>query len=364
MGFFWSSCTMPLPLGPAILTGMIFSFKRWSLVGLVSIVVTITLQNFVGKPNLYEPRKGYWRENTLKLHSAILTNHLPSGTTWLSLGANSTNLRVGSVFLAEWLHRKTGKSLFSIYYWMDNAALATNFFLLFLFFELFVSSAWALFGATLFYFFQITTYFNHYFHPWDRISLIFWIVLLALIFKGKTLSHNILTWLVFCVGIFFKFDLIIVTGVATVFSFSRDSHLSKKFLGPAMFVAGLLLLSVFSRYRPGGSPLDFRDIELYKTIIRGNLSVLINNGFTWPPFLMFCIPIVGGLLGWKKMDPFSKTAFSFGLLALPIYFVSSWFHETRAEVPFLLMMMPGALVGLSLLFPEKREFQLERPSIN
>ncbi|MCX6102646.1 MAG: hypothetical protein NT000_05210, partial [Proteobacteria bacterium] len=42
--------------------------------------------------------------------------------------------------------------------------------------------------------------------------------------------------------------------------------------------------------------------------------------------------------------------FIIGILALPSYFVSSWFHETRAEMPILLLLLPGALEFYQRLF--------------
>ena len=329
--------------------------SRFFLVLALGVTLTATLQFYVGKPSLYGPRQSYWGESTLKLHSAILTNKLQKGDTWTSLGANSTNLRVGVVYLAEWLHRFSGKSLFSIYFWIDNAALTINFVFLFYFLLLFFSAEWALSGTLFFYASQITTYFNHYFHPWDRLSLSFWIMVLALGYVAKKAQDYLILSSIFFLGIFIKFDLVCATGVLFVFCWFAPGMRPKALIPLFLFLVGFGILSFLAYLRPGGSPLDFTSLSLYKQIILGNLAYIKEYGFIYPPNLVFTLPLVIGLFGLKQMNLFARICFLLGTLALPAYFISSWFHETRAEMPYFLLMLPGTIVGLKTIFESAGE---------
>ena len=335
-------------------TNMKLKIYQLSYILLLGIVLTITLQVFIGKPVLYNLRQGYWKDSSIKLHNGILTNQLPEGTTWESLGANTTNLRVGVVFFAELLHRVSHKSIFSIYYWIDNIALVLNFILIFIVLSFVVNVEWALIGSLFFYFCQITTYFNHYFHPWDRISLSFWILLLGLIYKSTHHNLNRIIFLVFLMGLFVKYDLIIISGVVTLFFMFTQPRTKKVFLGPVMFIVGFTSLLIFTKFRPGGDPLSLTTLSIYNPVIRlvinGNISYIKQYGFSYPPFLVFIFPLLGGLLGFKKMEVFSKACFIIGALALPCYFMTSWFHETRAEMPLLLLLLPGSLEFYQRLF--------------
>lgn len=329
---------------------MKFSFKQLLVVLLSAIVITTTLQTYIGKPFLYSVRQGYWKESTLNLHKAILSNHPPAGTTWVSLGANGTNTRFAVVFLAECLHRLTHKSLFSIYYWFDNAALTLNFVLLFLFLSLFVTADWALSGTIFFYFLQITTYLNHYFHPWDRISLSFWLIMLAFIYKNKPRTFGLTFLATFFLGLCVKYDLIIVSVVTSVFYYFRKNNPRQLVAGPLLFCLGFGFLSFLGHWRSGGVPLSPFDLSLYSTLLKGNFDYIKNFGLAYPPFLVFFLPMVCAVLGWKAADLFPRVCFCIGAIGLFGYFFTSWFHETRAEMPFLLLIFPASLQGMKHLF--------------
>lgn len=324
--------------------------KQLLLVVFTGIITTITLQTYIGKPNLYTFRQNYFKDSTLNMHSAILTNRPPQGTTWLSLQANGTNMRFGVVFLAEFLHRISHKSLLSIYYWLDNAALILNFVLLFLFLNLFITADWALAGAVFFYSLQVTTYMNHYFHPWDRISLSFWLVMLSIIYNYKT---KIPAWIplnVFLLGMCVKYDLIVISLVATAFFFLGKAPLRKFWIAPAMFLLGVGFFLLMNYLRSGGIPLSQSGLSLFKELIKGNLGFIRAYGFSYPPFLVFSLPIVFGVFGWRVTNLFGKVCFVTGILGLIGYFFASWFHETRAEMPYLLLIFPCALQGMKSIF--------------
>jgi len=322
------------------------TFSQLFLVLALGALMTATLQYYVGKPILYGPRQSYWGESTLKLHSAILTNKLSKGDTWISLGANSTNLRVGVIFLADWLHKISGKSLFSIYFWIDNAALTLNFVLLFYFLSLFFSAEWALSGTLFFYISQITTYYNHYFHPWDRLSLSFWIAVLYLGYAGKEIKYYSILGLLFFIGIFIKFDLICVTPVLFLFYWFSPGCRRKAGIPAILAVTGFTMLFGLALLRPGGSPLNYNSLVLYQQVVQGNFRYIKEYGLIYPPNLVFTLPVAIGIFGWKSMNLFVRVCFLLGTLALPAYFVSSWFHETRAEMPYFLLILPGTIEGL------------------
>ena len=327
-------------------------FAQVVIVFMLGIILTTTLQVYIGKPILYAARQGYYHEKTLTLHSAILTNNLPKGVTWSSLGANTTNLRIVVIYLAEWLHQLSGKSLFSIYFWIDNAAMVLNFVLLFCFLAIFFSAEWALFGGVFFYFLQTTTYFNHYFHPWDRLSLTFWILSLGGIYLARRATDYLGLLLVFLIGLLVKFDLIIVTAIPFIYYWFQPRDRWKALMGPLSFIMGFGMLWYLVKMRPGGPTADSPSIEVYKPILIGNLKSIRDYGFTYSPNLVFSLPIVVGFLGWKHMELFVRVCFVIGILGLPAYFMTVWFNETRAEMPLLLLILPGTIEGFKTIFSE------------
>ena len=101
----------------------------WLLALAVSCCLTLTNQVWIGGMSIYA---GNRVEQRLRLHAAILSNHLPEGVkTWTSLGANGFNIRVLTVWTAEGLHRLTGQSIERCYWVIETCALLRCCLLLF-----------------------------------------------------------------------------------------------------------------------------------------------------------------------------------------------------------------------------------------
>ena len=75
---------------------------------LLLLVFSLTLisQKWVGGATVYLPELEGRRQ---LLHEAIYQNRLPQGfSSWTELGANDVNVRVGTVYFVESLHRASG----------------------------------------------------------------------------------------------------------------------------------------------------------------------------------------------------------------------------------------------------------------
>lgn len=162
--------------------------------------MTLILQQYVGEITVYRnsltPKK-------LIEHKSILNNELPKGiTTWEQMGANGCNIRILTIYFAEKLHNTLGLSLALIYKLIDTVFLFLCFLACFIYLSKWFDYSYCLIGVLFTGVVFIMTYHVYYFHPWDRISLFTWIVLMILLRDKKTICMGLL--LVF--SMFIKYD--------------------------------------------------------------------------------------------------------------------------------------------------------------
>lgn len=322
-----------------------YRFRGGVLILIFALLQTTTLQHWIGEHHLYGPRQFALKNKTLELHEAILTNKLKEGKTWNDYGGGSLNHRIGAVYIAEALRRISGKSLFSIYKWMDHAALFSVLVILFLFLRTQASSEYALIGTLFFATSQVTTYFYHYFHPWDRISQLLWV--LGLWFVSKNQLKRVIAILV--LGVIVKYDFLMLASVYTLFLFFSGRAVESFWKGGTVTIVGIVTFLCVRALIPNSdisvSPVWDRDWSFLST----NLYLMKEAGLTYPPILVFSVPTLITLFGWNKLTPFQKGGAITALIATPIYFLTSFFNETRAEMPLLMMLLPSALRASSHL---------------
>ena len=111
----------------------------------------------------------------------ILENRAQSPGEKRALGVNTTNIRIGTVYAAEAIHRATGLSISRVYRVMDTVALFAALPLVFWLFRRMASREYALLAMLYVGSILPLTYFLFYFHPWDRPTLVLWILMLACI---------------------------------------------------------------------------------------------------------------------------------------------------------------------------------------
>src|SRR5688500_5661133 len=87
--------------------------------------LALVLQKWVGGATIYHP--GY-AEARRVLHESIFRNQLPPDRrSWSELGANGTNIRIATVYVAEAAHRFSEIDVLTIYKGLDTAALFASF---------------------------------------------------------------------------------------------------------------------------------------------------------------------------------------------------------------------------------------------
>ncbi len=193
-------------------------------------VITIALQAWVGRNTIYSERLEASRQ---VLHQSIVKNKPPEGYTWKMLGAtNSLKIRVFTVFLVEKIHQLTKYELYKLYMILDTLCIFAIIIALFAYLKKWLDNIYCLVGVLYFCCILPLTYFLHYFHPWDRLSLLIWIFLLYLIREGKILIFIF----VLVVSIAVKFDTILIPGLYFIYKVSRENW-QKTFLSLPFSIA-------------------------------------------------------------------------------------------------------------------------------
>ena len=301
-------------------------------------IVTITMQSWIGGATIY---RAEYAERVAMAHRAIVANRPPDGVSWTAAGLNSTNIRVGVPFAVEALSRSTGVGVIRLYRLVDTAALFAALVLLAVLLRRIVDPVYAALGALAFASVLPLTYQLFYYHPWDRVSLINWIVLLLLAERQR------IGWFaaMLPVAIAVKFDVILLPGLILLMRAPISTRL-RDHVRPLALCAGLFAVS-FGTYwllrfvRPGG----------FEPVARGplfqhNLEALRELNIAYPPFLGFALLIPLAVYGLRSGTRFTRACVVFAFPLLGVFLLQSRFEEFRCEVPVFLMLLPSALIGL------------------
>jgi hypothetical protein len=80
---------------------------------------------------------------------------------------------------------------------------------------------------------------------------------------------------------------------------------------------------------------------------------MLTTHIGFPPLLVFGIPTLLAVAGWRTGDRFQRATAFFALPMCGILFLMTNFIEVRAEMPLYFLLSPLALAGLKrLLEPE------------
>ena len=314
--------------------------QAWLLAIAISAIATLTNQGWVGPKTIYaddlEPAR-------TRLHNAILTNTLPPGVdSWSSVGANSFNARLLVAWLAEGVHRLTGASLSRSYFFVETVSVFVCCLLLFVLID---SYAGPLFGiAALLYYASVLplTYFLHYFHPWDKLSLAAWIAAMYFVLRERWFLLGVTLTL----GMLIKFDIVVFPLFVLLVEYRRRGWRyawSKAALYLALTVA---IYAFMQRQLPGGSePRPVVDHVLH------NLRDMQSYTVKYPPLLGLGVVAVMAALGYRTGDGFARAGVELGVVVALILFVQTNFIEFRAEGPLLVLLLPAAIAGLRRHLP-------------
>jgi hypothetical protein len=285
----------------------------------------------------------------MQLHEAIMQNRPPGGTTWESAGARNTNIRIGIVFLAEAIHRMTRVSISGTYWFIDTSALWLALVLLFVYLKEWFDSSYSTIGLLYFISILPLTYFLHYFHPWDRPSLVLWILIAFLVKRNWMLPLALSV----SAAMLVKYDSVVAPGLYWLAWIGRNNFwriTARTFL--LMILSFGMLVGLMMAFPGGSSGITGHDLLAQ---IARNFRTFLSMRTSYPPLLAHLIPTVLALYGWRQADRVARAGVLFGLLVLvPSWLIASNFEEVRAEVALTILLLPAALIGLRRLLGDAR----------
>ena len=311
-----------------------------AFIGLVG-AATLTLQQWIGDVTIYQPVN---RAKAEVLHQSILDNRPPQGLTWDSLGANGTNIRLGAVFVAEGVHRVMGLSIPRTYLLLDTIYIALGLLLFARFLSTWFRDEYVLIGTLYVIGVLPLTYFLVSYHPWDRLALVFWLLLLLALRSNRILLFALLLPL----SVAIKYDAVLLPGLYFLANVTPSTWRRTTLTTVGLFAISFGTFGALQMLRAGGfAPHSIvEQIALNIADLRGMLA-------WYPPLLAFAVPLLLAAIGFRHGDRFMQASAIFGVLLFVPLFLQSFFAEFRSQVPMLVLILPCALRGLQVvLAPE------------
>jgi len=319
---------------------------------LFSAFLTIGMQKWIGDVSIYSPELEQKRET---MHQAILHNTIPEGyTSWNSVGAGGTNIRIGVVYLADIINQYAKIDILKTYKLLDSFFLFLSIPFLLLYLRLFAPVQYAITGTLFFCLVLPLTYFLHAFHPWDRMSLFLWIILLILIERDQFVFFAILL----TASILIKYDTIFLPVLYFLrnYKYQTIRTLAKSF---ALFLVICLELYILIIVRsiegsdivvPG---LGSTNISGFLDTATKNITVAFQQIYSYPPLLTFTLPLFLAGFGWKRASTEIRYYLLFSFFLLGVIITRVNFIEVRAELPALILILPMSLLGYQWLLEGK-----------
>lgn len=323
------------------------SIFKITMLLLLCIITTITLQNWVGEQTIY--CEGL-KQKRLALHKAIYDNKLPDGKNWKDFGANGTNVRIFVVYAVGYMHELTGISIHHLYRIVDTIFLFFCFVAIFFYIRRWLDNSYCLIGLLYFGFVLIMTYYFHYFAPWDRISLFTWIALLYLIRE----KNDVLFTLLLIISITIKYDVIVLPLLYLFYNYSKGERSKVVLKTLLLLTVAFGLYEVMNYCLPSSSTGEthFYYFELFKNMtnrIFKNVRYFVGHNIAYPPLLMFAIPCIFSMLDWDKKDRFMKSSVIFAFILMMIHISATNCWEVRSETMVLVLLLPSALYSLKIM---------------
>ena len=316
------------------------AWVRGALLVLLMGIVSIVQVNFVGDTTIYSLNAANIRE---ELHESVVQNRPPT-RGWAERGANDAmNIRIAIPYLVEFLHKETGIRVLQLYKGIDLICIWLALIIFFAYLsEQF--TAWESALACL-YFAAILplTFAFHVYHPYDRASLVAW---LLAIWCARTQRF----WefaAVAILAVLIKYDAIVLPGLYFLGNATPQTWRKHLFRS---FAVGLILFAIFLAlfWLLTGSYVR----EDYMHNILRNLEMMIGTAIFYPPTLAFGVPVVLAILGYKSSDQFMRASVWFAGMIVVILIVAVNFEEVRCEQMLLPLLAPAALCGLRRILGE------------
>lgn len=310
--------------------------RRILLVGLVG-AATLTLQQWIGAVTIYQPVN---RAKAETLHRSIIQNRPPAGLTWDSLGANGTNIRVGAVFITQGAHRVLGLTVARTYLLLDTLYLFVGLLLFARFLGTWFRDDYVLIGTLYFIIVLPLTYFLVSYHPWDRLALVFWMLMLLALRAQHILAFALLLPL----SVAIKYDAVLLPGVYFLANVRPETWRRTTLVTIGLFALSFGTFFGLISLRPGG----FAQHAISEQIA-ANFADMRDMTLWYPPLLAFAVPLLLAWIGFKRADRFMRACAVCGVLLFVPLFLQSFFAEFRSQVPMFVLLLPCALCGAEVL---------------
>ncbi len=305
-------------------------------------VLTAILQSWVGDYTLY----GQLADSKRGLHRAILTNQLPEGVTWETVGGNGTNLRVFTVYLAEGLRRLTGLPLLGVYRAIDSTALFGVLLGLVFYLRRWFEDEYCLIGVLVFSLAAVMSYHLFYFHPWDRPSQLVWLLLLALIRDGRSWQLG----LALAVAMTIKYDVVFAPALYFLAAATRETLSRAVATTALLFAVTIGMLWALQTALPGGIDRPgFATPGGAWVQLGKNWDDLLRWGLVYPPLLAFAIPSALAWLHLRRKQRFLAACTIYAHVLFALHAALSNFQEVRALLYLLIVLLPSSLWSLRAL---------------
>jgi hypothetical protein len=314
---------------------------RLGVLATLVAVLTLTLQSWVGGVTIYRPELA---DKRLTLHEAILHNR-PPGQSWVDGGAARTNVRVFTVFMAEGIKRATGMGVLNAYFLLDTTAMLISFILLFAYLESCLPAILSLVGILYFASVTTLTYHLHYFHPWDRLSTLCWLIAIMLVRAQRFWA--LLALLPVAVAV--KWDIIAIPAFYALGRWPGRWDRSYLLRTVALLSVAAGTFVALSLALPNGGREAANIVSEVPRRLDLNLQQVLALKLSYPPLLAFALPVLLAVVGFRDAPFFDRACCVFAaLLSLTLLLLSN-FAEVRAHMMILILLMPTALIGTAKL---------------
>lgn len=152
-------------------------------------------------------------------------------------------------------------------------------------------------------------------------------------------QHLVAFTVLLAISITVKWDTVVLPGLYLLANLKLSNWISIVLKSTAMFIVGFAVLIGMRILLPGG----FDDSRPTVTQLLINLSDFRATPISYPPLLVFLVPIILAFLGLRWSDRFSRMSVGFGLLLFLPLLVASNFVEVRAHTPILVLLLPSTL---------------------
>ncbi len=313
---------------------MVDSRVRAMLLILLMMVISIVQVNFVGDNTIYSLKSNQRRE---VLHEAIIHDQPPEGG-WAAHGANDAiNIRIAIPYLVEFIHRATGVAVVKLYKEVDLVCLWLALLVLFQYLRFWFTEIESTFACLYVGAVLPLTFAYHIYHPYDRASLLAWLLAIWCARAARFGRFLIVTM----VAVLVKYDAIVLPGLYFLGNVTartwRKIFLQTGSAGIVLLAEFILLFIIFHG--------QFLPHYLAHQIFR-NIGLFVSDNISYAPFLAFALPVILSILGYRDSDQFARASLWFAGLVIAILFIATNFEEVRAESMMFPLLAPAALSGL------------------